>query len=62
MKFLSENLRAKRSLGRPVHSWEDNIRIDLREIGLEGVDWIHLSKNRDHWWALLNTLMDLQVP
>jgi hypothetical protein len=38
---------------------EDNIRIDLREIGWEGVDWIHLSQDRDHWWALVNVVMNL---
>jgi hypothetical protein len=42
--------------------WEDNIKMDLMEIELEGVDWIHLSQNRDRWRALVNTVMNLQVP
>jgi hypothetical protein len=41
---------------------EDNIRLDLREIGWEGVDWIQLAQNRDQWWGILNTEMNLRVP
>jgi hypothetical protein len=52
----------KRTLGRPRQNWEDNIRMDLRERGWEGVYWIHLVKNRDHWWAVVNTVMNLIVP
>jgi hypothetical protein len=51
----------KRPLGRPGHRWGDGIRMDLREIGLESVDWIHLAQDRDRWQALVNTVMDLQV-
>jgi hypothetical protein len=40
----------------------DNIKIDLREIGWDGVDWIHLALDRDQWRALLNTVMNLRVP
>jgi hypothetical protein len=36
--------------------------MDLREIGCEGVDWVHLSQERDQWWALVNIVMNLQVP
>jgi hypothetical protein len=39
----------KRPLGRPRHTWEDNIKMDLREIGWAAVDWIHLAQNRDQW-------------
>jgi len=42
--------------------WKDNIITDLREIGLESVDWIHLTQDRDHWWALVYMVMNLQVP
>jgi hypothetical protein len=39
----------RRSLRRPKHRWEDNIKMDLREIGWEGVDWMHLAQDRDQW-------------
>jgi hypothetical protein len=42
--------------------WEDNIRMDLMERGWEGVDWIHLAQDRDQWWALVNTAMNVWVP
>jgi hypothetical protein len=42
--------------------WEDNVRMDLREIGLEGVDWMHLAQDRDQWWILVNTVMKFRVP
>jgi hypothetical protein len=61
-KFWLESLKKKRPLRRYRHSWEDNIKIDLRKIGWEGVDWIHLAQNRDQWWALVNTVMNLWVP
>jgi hypothetical protein len=50
----------KRSLGRP--RWEDNIRIDLREIRWEDVDWIHLAQDRDQWWVVVNTVMNFRAP
>jgi hypothetical protein len=52
----------KRPLGRPRHIWEDNIRMDLREIRWEGVDWLHLAHDRDWWWAFVNMVMNLWVP
>jgi hypothetical protein len=52
----------RRLLGRPRHRWVDNIKIDLREIGLDGTDWIDLAQDRDQWRALLNTAMNLRVP
>jgi hypothetical protein len=39
-----------------------NFGMDLRETGWEGVDWMHLAQDRDQWWAVLNTVMNLQVP
>jgi hypothetical protein len=51
----------KRPLGRPRRRWEDNIRMDLREIGWSGTDWIDLAQDRDHWRALVDTVMNLQV-
>jgi hypothetical protein len=55
-----ENL--KRPVGRPKYRWEDDIRMDIREVGWEGVDWIHLAQDRDQWWAVVKTVMNLQVP
>jgi hypothetical protein len=51
----------KSPLGKPRREWENNIIIDLKEIGCEGVDWIHLAQVRDHWWAFINTVMNLRV-
>jgi hypothetical protein len=61
-KILVEDPGGKRPLGRRRHTWEDNIRMDFREIGWEGVDWIRLARNRDQWWAVVNTVMKLRVP
>jgi hypothetical protein len=52
----------KRSLGRPRRTWEDNIKIDLREIGIDGVDWIQLAQDRVQWQAFVSMVMDLRVP
>jgi hypothetical protein len=52
----------RRPLGRPNRRWEDNIKMILREIGLGVVDWIHWAQDRDRWWALVNTVMNLRVP
>jgi hypothetical protein len=49
----------KRLLARPRCTWEDNIRMDLQEIGCEGVDWMHLTQDRDQWQAHVNTVMNL---
>jgi hypothetical protein len=50
-----------RPLGRPRRRWEDNIKMDLREIGFGDVDWIHLAQDGDRWRALMNTVMNLRV-
>jgi hypothetical protein len=47
---------------RPRHRWEDNIKMDLREVGCGGMDWINLAQDRDRWRALVNTVMNLRVP
>jgi hypothetical protein len=52
----------RRPLGRPRRRWEDNIKMDLREIGFGDVDWIHWAQDRDRWWALVNMVMKLRVP
>jgi hypothetical protein len=52
----------KRPLGRPRRRWENNFKMDLREIGWDGMDWIDLAQDRDQWRALMNTVMNLRVP
>jgi hypothetical protein len=54
--------RKERDLGRPIRRWKDNIKMDLREIGWGGMDWIDLAQNRDQWRAPVNTVMSLRVP
>jgi len=52
----------KRPLGRPRHRWEDNIKMDLQEVGCGGVDWMELALVRDRWRALVTTVRKLRVP
>jgi hypothetical protein len=52
----------KRPLGKPRHRWEDNIKLDLKEIGINGANWIQLAQDRVQWWAFVNTVMNLEVP
>jgi hypothetical protein len=49
-------------LGRPRRRWVDNIKMDLREIGWDSMDWIDLLQDRGQWRALVNTVMNLRVP
>ena len=51
----------KSPLGRPRRRWEDNIELDLQEVG-GGGDWMELAQDRDRWRALVNTVMNLRVP
>jgi hypothetical protein len=51
----------KKLLRRPRHGWEDT-KTDIREVGCEGVDWIHVAQDRDEWRALVNTVMELRLP
>jgi hypothetical protein len=62
IKRFGQKTEGKRPLRRPRHKWEDNIRIDLREIGWEGVDWMHLVQDRDQCRAVVNTVINLGVP
>ena len=59
--FWWGNLRERDHLG-PRHRWEDNIKMDLQEVGCGGLDWIELAEDRDRWRALVNGVMDLRVP
>ncbi|KAJ4429835.1 hypothetical protein ANN_22039 [Periplaneta americana] len=52
----------KRSLGRPRRRWEDNIKMDLREVGYDGRDWINLAQDRDQWRAYVRAAMNLRAP
>ena len=52
----------KRPLGRPRRRWEDNIRMDLQEVGLGYEDWIGLAQDRDRWRALVSAVRNLRVP
>jgi len=51
-----------RPLIRSKRRWEDNIKLDLGETGCKGVNCIHLAQDRDQWWSLLNTVMNLRAP
>ena len=61
-RVLVGRLEGKRPLGRPRRRCEDNIKIDLQELGYGGVDWIELAQDRDRWWALVYAVMNLRVP
>jgi hypothetical protein len=52
----------KRPLGRPRRRWEDNIKMDLHEVGCGGMDWIELAQYRNRWRALVKAVMNLRVP
>jgi hypothetical protein len=61
-RILVRRPEGKRPLGRPRRRWEDNIKMDLRKIGIEGVNWIQLAQDSVEWRAFVNTVMNLQVP
>jgi len=52
----------KRLLGRPRHRWEDNIKVELKEVGCGGIDRIELAQDTDRWLALVTAVMNLRVP
>jgi hypothetical protein len=52
----------KRPLGRPWRRWEDDIKMDLQEVGCRGRNWIELAQGRDRWRAFMNAVMNLRVP
>jgi hypothetical protein len=61
-RILVREPEGKRSLGRPRHRWVANIKMELREIGLYGMDWIDLAQDRDQCRVFVNTVMKLRVP
>jgi hypothetical protein len=60
-RVFTGKTEGKRPLERPRRGWEAGIRMDLREIGWGSVDWIQLAQDRDRWWALVNTVINLRV-
>ena len=56
-RVLVEKTEGKRPLGRPWSRWEDNIKMDLQEVGCGGMDWIELAQDTDRWRALVNEVM-----
>jgi hypothetical protein len=59
--ILVRKPEGKRQLGRPKRKWEDNIKMDLREVGWNGMNWIDLAQDKDQWRALVNTVINLLV-
>ena len=59
--FWWGDLRGKRSLGRPRHR-QDNIQVDLQDVGWADIDWIYMGENRDRWRALVSVVMKLRIP
>jgi hypothetical protein len=59
-RALVGKLEGRRPLGRPSRRWEDNIKMDLREVGCGGADWIDLAQDSDRWRALVYTVMILR--
>ena len=61
LKILTGKLTGKRPLGRPRRRWEDNIRMDLEEIGINAGNWVYLAQDRNYWRALVNAALNLRV-
>ena len=61
-RVLVRKPEGNRPLGRSRHRWEDNIIVDLQEVGCGGTDWIELAQDGDRWRALVSAVMNLRVP
>ena len=61
-KILTSKPTVKRPLGRPWRRWEDNIRMDLEEIGINAGNWVYSAQDRDHWRTLVNAALYLRIP
>ena len=61
-KILTGKPTGKRPFGRPKHRWEDNIRMDLEDIGINAGKWVDSAQDRDYWRALVNVALNLRVP
>jgi hypothetical protein len=60
--ILVRKPEGKRPLGRPRHRCEDNIKMDVQEVGCGGMDWIEMAQDRDRWLALVYVVMNLWIP
>jgi hypothetical protein len=61
-RLLVGKPEGKRPLGRPRHRWEDNIKMDVEEVGAGRGDWMEVAQDRDRWRELLSTVKNLRVP
>jgi len=61
-QFLVGKSGGKRPVGKPRRRWEYNIKMDLQEVGCEGMDWIELAQDRDKWRVFVKAVMNLRVP
>ena len=61
-KILTDKPTGKRPLGIPRRRWEDNIRMDLEEIGMNAVNWVDSAQDRNYWRALVNAALNFRVP
>ena len=61
-KVLVGKHEGKKPLGRLRHRWEENIKMDIQEVGCGGMEWIELAQDRDMCWALANAVMNLRAP
>jgi hypothetical protein len=61
-RVLAGRPKGKRPLRRPRHRWEDNIKMDLSEMGIDGANWIRVAQDRIQWRAFVNTVMNLRFP
>ena len=61
-RVLVRKREGNKPLGRPRHRWEDNITMDLQEVGCGCMDWIELAQGRDRWRSLVNAVMNLMIP
>jgi hypothetical protein len=61
-RILVGKPEGEKPLGRPRRRWVDNIKMDLREIGWDGVDWNHMAQDRNQWRDLVNTIFNLRFP